>query len=140
MGKHYMSLEAASIESIMLDPLFIFGIHGKAAGYYTSRTMGILRDFAELERHYKAILVEACRILKPKGICFFKCQDYTDSGTTLTHCKVYEWATTAGFYAKDIAILNIPQTKVYNGNTVQRHLRKTHTYFFVFEKRGKRCR
>lgn len=132
-----LPLEAASIGSIILDPLFIFGVHGKSAGYYTSRTMGILADFAELERHYKAILAEAHRILKPKGICIFKCQDYTDSRTTLTHCRVYEWATAAGFYAKDIAILNIPQTKVYNGNTTQRHLRKTHTYFFIFEKRGR---
>jgi len=133
-----LPLAGASINSIILDPLFIFGIHGKSAGYYTSRTMGILKDFAELERHYKAIIAEAHRVLTHKGICIFKCQDYTDSKTTLTHCKVFEWATAVGFYAKDLAILNIPQTKVYNGNTTQRHLRKTHTYFFVFQKRGRR--
>ena len=131
-----LPLESESIESVILDPLFIFDIHGKAGRYYTSRTMGILKDFEELARHYKAIIAEAHRVLKPKGICIFKCQDYTDSMTTLTHCKVYEWAT-AGFYAKDLAILNIPKTKIYNGNTIQRHLRKTHTYFFVFEKRRK---
>jgi hypothetical protein len=136
-----LPLTGESIDGIILDPLFIFGVHGKAGGYYTSRTMGILPSFAELERHYKAILVEARRVLKPKGICIFKCQDYTDGKTTMTHCKVYEWATAAGFYAKDLAILNIPQTKVYNGNTTQRHLRKTHTYFFVFEKRrGTKCK
>lgn len=130
-----LPLEDGSIGSIILDPLFIFGVHGKSGNYYTSRTMGILKDFTELERHYKAILAESYRVLRLKGIAIFKCQDYTDSWTTMTHCKVYEWATALGFYAKDIAVLNIPQTKVYNGNTVQRHLRKTHTYFWIFEKR-----
>lgn len=63
----------------------------------------------------------------------FKCQDYTDSKTTLTHCFVFNWATEIGFYAKDIAILVKPN-KVYNGNTNQLHLRKIHTYFYVFKK------
>jgi hypothetical protein len=130
-----LPLSGGSIDSIILDPLFIFGIHGKAAGYYANRTMGTLKDFAELERHYKAIIAEARRVLKPKGICIFKCQDYPDSKTTMTHCLVFEWATAAGLYAKDLAILNIPQAKIYNGNTTQRHLRKTHTYFWVFEKK-----
>jgi hypothetical protein len=130
-----LPLESGSVQSIILDPLFMFGVHGKAAGYYTSRTMGILPNFAALERHYKAILAESYRVLKPKGICLFKCQDYTDGKTTMTHCLVYEWAVALGFYAKDIAILNIPQTKVYSGNLTQRHLRKTHTYFWILEKR-----
>jgi len=133
-----LPLISGSIDTMILDPLFLFGIHGNAGKYYTSRTMGIFKDFAALENHYKAIIKEAHRLLKNKGLLIFKCQDYTDSKTTMTHCLVYEWAKAAGFYAKDIAILNIPQTKIYNPNLTQRHFRKTHCYFWVFQKRGRK--
>jgi len=64
----------------------------------------------------------------------FKCQDFTDSKTTLTHCFVWLWALEQGFICKDLAIL-IKPNKIYNSNTHQRHLRKIHSYFYVFEKR-----
>lgn len=123
------------LDSYILDPPFLFGIHGKAENYYSSKTHTIFKDFTELEKCYKGILSEAYRILKKKGILIFKCQDYTDSKTTMTHCYVWKWAEELGFYAKDLAILNIPKSKVYNGNTTQRHLRKVHTYFWVFQKK-----
>ena len=56
----------------------------------------------------------------------------------MTHCYVWQWAQELGFYAKDLAILNIPKSKVYNGNLKQKHLRKVHTYFWVFIKKGVR--
>ena len=122
-----------SFNNMILDPLFLFGLHGKAKDYYTSTTMGIYKNFQELEKDYKALLKEAYRILKKKGILIFKCQDYTDSKTTMTHSLVYNWALERGFYAKDLAILVKPN-KIYNGNLTQRHLRKIHTYFWVFVK------
>jgi len=122
-----------TFNNMILDPLFLFGIHGKVKEYYTSGTMGVYKDFQELEKDYKAFLKEAHRLLKKQGILIFKCQDYTDSKTTITHCLVYNWAIEQGFYAKDLAILVKPN-KIYNGNTTQRHLRKIHTYFFVFKK------
>ena len=121
------------MSNIILDPLFLFGLHGKAKDYYTSTTMGIYKDFEELKNDYILFLKEAHRILKKKGTLIFKCQDYTDSKTTMTHCFVYNWAIEQGFYAKDLAILVKPN-KVYNGNLIQRHLRKIHTYFWVFQK------
>jgi len=129
-AKH-LPFNDGTFNSMVLDPLFLFGIHGKAKEYYTSSTMGIYRTFSELEEDYKGFLVEAKRVLNKKGVLIFKCQDYTDTKTTMTHCLVYKWATELGFYAKDLAILVKPN-KVYNGNTTQRHLRKTHTYFWVF--------
>lgn len=129
-----LPLESNSLNSIMLDPPFLFGIHGKTKNYYSARTHTIFYDFGELEKCYKGILSNAYRCLKKNGLLIFKCQDYTDSKTTMTHCKVYEWATEMGFYAKDLAILVLPN-KVYNGNTKQRHLRKIHTYFWVFIKK-----
>lgn len=129
-----LPLENNILNSIILDPPFLFGIHGKTDKYYSARTHTIFKDFDELEKCYKGILNNAYRCLKKNGLLIFKCQDYTDAKTTMTHCKVYEWATQLGFYAKDLAILVLPN-KVYNGNTKQRHLRKIHTYFWVFIKK-----
>jgi hypothetical protein len=127
-----LPLENNSIQSMILDPPFMFGGHGKQAQFYSSKTHGML-SWIELEKLYKGILKEAYRILKKKGLLIFKCQDYTDSKTTMTHCLVYNWAVELGFYPKDLAILVKPN-KVTNPNTTQRHLRKIHTYFFVFIK------
>jgi hypothetical protein len=129
-----LPLNDKSVKSIILDPPFLFGVHGKTKNYYSSKTHTIFNTFNDLEITYKGILKEAYRILEKKGILIFKCQDYTDSKTTMTHCFVYNWAIELGFYADDLAILNIPQSKVYNGNLNQRHFRKTHTYFWVFKK------
>ena len=123
-----------SIESIILDPPFMFGIHGKAEQYYSSRTHGIFKGFNELIELYQGILKEAHRILKKKGTLIFKCQDYTDSKSTMTHCFVWTWAIELGFYAKDLAVLNNPKNKVYNPNLKQRHFRKVHSYFWIFKK------
>ena len=121
-----------SIENMILDPPFMFGGHGKQDKFYSSITHGFM-SWEELQQLYKDILKESYRILKNKGILVFKCQDYTDSKTTMTHCLVYNLAMRLGFYAKDLAILVKPN-KIYNGNTQQRHLRKIHTYFWIFEK------
>ena len=126
-----LPLENNSLGSIILDPPFLFGIHGKVKDYYSSRTHTIFKDFTELENCYKGIIKEAHRVLKKNGVLIFKCQDYTDSKTTMTHCLVYNWALEQGFYAKDLAILVKPN-KITNPNTKQRHLRKIHTYFWVF--------
>lgn len=127
-----LPLESESIKSIILDPPFMFGGHGKQSSFYSSRTHGIM-SWVELKELYIGVLKEAYRLLKKNGILIFKCQDYTDSKTTMTHSLVYNWATEQGFYAKDLAILVKPN-KVTNPNTKQRHLRKIHTYFWVFQK------
>ena len=88
-----LPLESNSLINIILDPPFLFGIHGKTKEYYSSQTHTIFKDFEELENLYKAILKEAHRLLKKKGILIFKCQDYTDNKTTMTHALVYNWAT-----------------------------------------------
>ena len=128
-----------SISCMILDPLFLFGIHGNTKRYCVSMSMGILENYQELERHYKAILTESYRILKYNGVLIFKCQDYTDSKSTMTHCLIYNWAKEIGYYAKDIAIL-VRANKIFNPKTQQRHLRKVHTYFWVFIKKARRCK
>jgi len=129
-----LPINSNSIKSMILDPPFMFGIHGKTKSYYSSATHGIFKDFIELEDLYKGILKEAHRVLQKKGILIFKCQDYTDSKTTMVHSFVWLWGIQQGFYPKDLAILWLPKNKVYNPNLKQRHLRKTHSYFWIFEK------
>ena len=75
--------------------------------------------------------------MKKGGILIFKCQDYTDSKTTMVHCFVWQWALEQGFYPKDLAILNLPKNKISYPNLKQRHLRKVHSYFWVFQKKQK---
>lgn len=130
----HLPIDDGSISCMVLDPPFMFGNHGTQKSYYSSKTHGIFKSFGELEKLYKEILCEAKRVLKKGGVLFFKCQDYTDSKTTMTHCLVWSWATDIGFYAKDLAILHLIKNKVWNSNLQQKHLRKVHSYFWVFVK------
>jgi hypothetical protein len=128
-----LKLGLSNLVSIILDPPFMVGNRASQKEFYSSKTHTIYKDFKELESNYRAILVEAHAVLKKNGVLIFKCQDYTDSKTTMTHCLVYNWAIEHGFYPKDLAILVKPN-KVTNPNLKQRHLRKIHTYFWVFIK------
>ena len=123
-----------SIKSICLDPPFCFGIHGKVKENISAQRFTVLQDFDSLKILYKGILKEAFRVLENKGLLLFKCQDYTDSKTTMTHCFVWKWAIEQGFYAQDLAIL-INKKRIFNPNLKQRHLRKTHCYYWVFKKK-----
>ncbi|MCM1437769.1 MAG: hypothetical protein NC131_00965 [Roseburia sp.] len=130
-----LPLNEGTLSSIILDPPFMICTRQSQREFYSSKTHSYYEGNDDLADNYKKLLAEAHRVLKKDGICIFKCQDYTDSKTLMTHCCVWQWAQEMGFYAKDLAILNIPKHKVYNGNTKQRHLRKVHTYFWVFVKR-----
>ena len=120
--------------SIILDPPFMFEIRNRKNENYGVNTHGILKGFSKLKELYQSILKEAYRLLKKGGVLIFKCQDYTDSKTTMTHIFVHDWAVMAGFHPKDLAILVKPN-KIYNSHLRQRHLRKIHTYFWVFTKK-----
>lgn len=126
---------AGAVGSIIFDPPFMFNPHGSAltknaaAGRYT-----MFPKWDDLERTYKGALSEFMRVLKPKGIVAFKCQDYTDAKTTMTHCHVWQWATEAGFYPKDLFIRYRTHGPAYNPALRQKHARKFHSYWWVFEK------
>ena len=134
---YYTDIFKDGYRSIMIDPPFMFGIHGKSSKYYSSRTHGIYKDFNELEHSYIGFLRNAYLNTKSGDKVIFKCQDYTDSKTTFTHNYVWLRSIETGFYVKDLAILVKPN-KVYNSKTKQRHLRKIHTYFYVLERKNKK--
>ena len=127
-----MPLEDNSINVMMFDPPFMFGKHGKTDENIMNKRFSMYDKWEDLEYHYKNSLKEFNRVLDKKGILIFKCQDYTDSKTTMTHSMVYNWATDLGFYAKDLFIL-FSKGAIANKNLTQRHARKYHSYFWVFQ-------
>ena len=131
-----LPLENDSITTMMFDPPFMFGKHGKTDENIMNKRFSMYDKWQDLEWHYKNSLLEFARVLKTKGILIFKCQDYTDSKTTLTHTYVHKWAEEVGFYAKDLFIL-LSKGAIANKSLQQRHARKYHSYYFVFE-RGKK--
>jgi len=127
-----LPLNDNSINVLMFDPPFMFGKHGKTDENIMAKRFSMYDKWEDLRWHYKNSLLEFSRVLKSKGILIFKCQDYTDSKTTLTHNYVYKWAKKVGFYAKDLFML-LSKGAIANKNLKQRHARKYHSYFYVFE-------
>jgi tRNA G10 N-methylase Trm11 len=135
-----LPLKSGSLDSLVFDPPFMFNPHGGAGpkGKVARSRLNRFTAFPtwlDLEQTYKVGLREFHRVLRPGGILAFKCQDYTDSKTTLTHCHVWQWATERGFYAKDLFIRYRDHGPAYNPGLQQRHARKYHSYWFVFERK-----
>ena len=123
-----------SIKSIVFDPPFMFGKHGKTDENIMTKRFTMFDSWNDLEKMYKKSLQEFYRILVKNGIVAFKCQDYTDSKTTLTHCFVYNWAVEAGFKVEDLFIMAFKGGRVWNSSLIQRHARKYHSYWLVLIK------
>lgn len=127
-------LDNSSIGGIVFDPPFMFGKHGKTDQNIMTKRFTMFDNWEQLEIMYKTALKEFHRILKKGGIVAFKCQDYTDSKTTLTHCYVWKWALEQGFKVEDLFIMVFKGGRVWNSNLIQRHARKYHSYWFVLKK------
>lgn len=132
-----LPLTSNSVRSIVFDPPFMFGTHGQTKNNKMNKRFTMFDTFEELECMYCGALFEFARILDYNGFLFFKCQDYTDSRTTITHSLVYNWATELGYYAKDLYILVATGGRIYNPNLRQRHARKFHSYWWVFQNKRK---
>lgn len=117
-----------SIDNIILDPPFVI-VNRPSQMKSSTTNFSYYSNLQELSNAYEDLLYNAYKALKPKGICVFKCQDYTDSKTLMNHVLVANLASEIGFYLKDIAILVNPKNKPTNNNLNQRHFRKIHTYF-----------
>ena len=129
-----LPLASGTIKSAVFDPPFMFGTHGQTKNNLMNKRFTMFDSWDELVTMYTSALGEFYRVLRKGGILLFKCQDYTDSRTTMTHVKVCQWANDAGFYAKDLFILVFTGGRIYNPLLVQRHARKFHCYYWVFQK------
>jgi len=129
-----LPLDDKSIKSVIFDPPFMFGNHGKTSENKMTKRFSMFDKWDDLEVMYKKSLSEFYRVLEKGGIVAFKCQDYTDSKTTLTHCYVHNWALEEGFKVEDLFILHFTKGRIWNSKLKQRHARKFHSYWFVFKK------
>lgn len=123
-----------SLDNIILDPPFVIANRPTQLKSNTTNFSYFTTEKTLLDFYFK-ILSEAYRILKPKGICVFKCQNFTDNKTLISHYKVFNWSELNGFYVKDLAILVNSKNKPTNNKLNQKHFRKIHTYFWILEKK-----
>ena len=138
-----LPIESESISTIMYDPPFLstrgksLADGAKKESNKTVRRFGWYPTEKELFDFYKDSLKEAYRILKKGGILIVKLQDKVSSGKQyMSHVYVINMAEKLGFYTKDLFVLlaknrMTPQWQIDN----QRHSRKYHSYFLVFQKK-----
>lgn len=123
------------IKSLMFDPPFLAGYtKPKPTGKMGERFHGF-RYIKDLWEWYDQCLIEHHRLLIDKGWLVFKCQDTVSSGKQhLSHVHIINEAEKVGFYCKDIFILLAKSRLIGHNHSNQKHARKFHSYFLVFQK------
>jgi len=120
------------LNSIMFDPPFL--IKSGRTGKIQNR-FGTYLNYKTLIQFYREALTEFWRILKPNGILAFKCQDFVSGGQQhWTHFQIFNDATTIGYRLKDLFVLTRPNVLWSPNMKNQRHARKNHCYYLVFQK------
>lgn len=138
-----LPLDDSSIGCMMFDPPFL-ATTGKSltegSGNRINRRFGVYSNERELHQFYRSALQEAHRVLKPDGILIFKCQDKVSGGKQyFSHVFIMNEAVKTGFYPKDLFVLTARNRLVANWQARnQKHARKYHCYFWVFQKSDRR--
>lgn len=90
----------------------------------------------DLWEWYAKCVVEHSRVLKDKGIYVVKCQDTCSSDRNwISHVRLIALAEANGFYTRDLFVLLAKNRLIgHNHKHIQKHARKFHCYFIVFEK------
>ena len=125
-----------TIHSLVFDPPWIT-YPGKNI-CKNLRKYGSFRTYNDLKKMYRASFKEFSRILKSGGILVVKCQDGTyGPHLTLTHIDdVILPCRELGFREIDLFIL-ISKGRIERRDVIQRHSRKYHCYFIVFQNKEK---
>lgn len=138
-----LPLESDSINCLMFDPPFL-ATTGKSLtsddnNNVINKRFGVFPNETELHTFYVNTIRETYRVLKDNGILIFKCQDKISSSKQyMSHCFIWGEAVKAGFYPKDLFILLAKNRLVADWQLKnQKHARKFHSYFWVFEKTNK---
>lgn len=138
------------LDCVVLDPPYMEGFYRRRAqaGNGTHRP---LRDYyaagqtvsSGSAKYHAAVLEmyivagrEASRVLRHKGVCIVKCQDEVSANRQwLTHVEIINEYTSNGFYTRDLFVLVRNNRPAVSRLLRQRHARKNHSYFLIFEKR-----
>lgn len=134
-----LPLQDSSIQCIMFDPPFLATTGpslNKKEGNVINKRFGVYANEQELHRFYKDSLSEFYRILSDNGILIVKCQDKISSSIQyMSHVFIINEAEKIGFYTKDLFILLAKARIVADWQAKnQKHARKYHSYFIVFQK------
>jgi hypothetical protein len=79
--------------------------------------------------------LEAWRVLHENGVFIVKCQDEVSANKQrLTHVEIITAYESIGFYCKDLFILVRSNKPGVSSLKEQKHARKNHSYFLVFQK------
>lgn len=125
-----------SVDSIMFDPPFIAkNTTTRVPNGKIERRFGGYNSVDELFEFYSSALVEFRRILRPYGFLVFKCQDVISGGKQhWSHCEVWDMARDIGYTAKDLYIKVNRNIMISPNMANQQHARRTHSYFWVFQR------
>ena len=122
-----------SVNSIMFDPPFLSRT-GK--GSIIKDRFGDYPSMEALWKFYAEALWEFCRILQPDGILIVKCMNTVMSGKQWWSVNyIRNLASRYGLTLKDEFVLLSKHKMGQHNLKKQRHARKYHSYFLVFEKR-----
>ena len=138
-----LPLDDESIGCTMFDPPFL-ATKGPSLATPTQSNLiasrfGVYPNEGALHLFYSAALKEIYRVTKKGGTLIFKCQDKVSSGKQyFSHVYIYEQAKSAGWYARDLFVLLAKSRMIpkWHANN-QKHARKYHSYFWVFQKLSK---
>lgn len=124
------------IKSICFDPPFLAGFtQPRKTGVMGNRFFGF-RYMPEVWEFYKKSLKEFWRIMPNGGVLAFKCQDTVSSGKQFfSHVFIINEAEKLGFYTKDLFIQVAKSRIIGHNHKIQKHARKFHSYWLVFEKK-----
>lgn len=134
-----LPLPNGELQNLVFDPPFLTyvkqGREHKGGKVTLTARFGSYYTYGELEAHYRGTLKEASRVLKPRGVMVFKCQDVIHNHRMhCTHANVIGWAAQEGLRLLDLFVL-VAKTRMPGPQKgTQRHARVFHSYFLVFTK------
>ena len=136
-----LPVEDQSVQCIMFDPPFLAttgkSLSSNQKNNIINKRFSVFPSEKLLHEFYDKSLCEFKRILKPNGILIFKCQDKVSAGKQyFSHCFIYEKARSYGLYPKDLFVLQAKNRIVAKWQRNQRHARKFHSYFWVFQNKN----
>jgi ubiquinone/menaquinone biosynthesis C-methylase UbiE len=132
--------EDRSADVFVLDPPYIHFANAHRTDHaYNSKATTHSFDHKAIIDIYRRGLTEGHRVLKKGGYLLTKCMDEIEGGKQhWSHVEIMMIAQELGFYAKDLIIFTSPTPVTTSSNrwAVQKHVRKVHSYLWVFEKRS----
>ena len=139
-----LPLHNESINCLMFDPPFLAtkgkSLKSKDSSNKINKRFGVYPTEKELHKFYCETLREFHRVLKNNGILIFKCQDKVSSGKQyMSHVFIHNQAVKIGFYPRDLFVLLAKNRIIADWQRHnQKHARKFHSYFWVFEKSNRK--